>query len=144
ACPAEAASRAALARAIEERGVPDSGYFLQSAVEAGPGRWRLLFDWEEMMAVQEGGTGDWWDDWLGSSCPALVAHGGRSTLLSAALARRMAAERPGTELWTSPAAGHWIHDDDLEGFAGAVAAFLDRLPGMRRSRSGPGGGGPAR
>lgn len=122
--PTGARTREELARRIEEAGVPDSTYFMHSAVRDGD-RWRLLFDWDDMTAVQEGGTGDWWADWLGSTCPALVLHGGRSPLLPAWLAREMTERRPRTRLVTFPSAGHWIHDDAPEDFARAVTDFLD-------------------
>ena len=103
-----------------------SGSATKAAIFDG-GRWRLLFDWDQMMEVQEGALGDWWADWLGSRCPALVLHGGRSTLLPADLARQMVTRRPDTQLAEFPDAGHWIHDDDPDGLARAIAAFLDHL-----------------
>ncbi|MEU0686401.1 alpha/beta fold hydrolase [Streptomyces uncialis] len=121
--PARAGSREELAAAIEERGVPDSAYFLRSAVGEGD-HWRTLFDWTDMMAVQEHGVGDWWADWTGSRCPALVLHGGRSTLLPGALAEEMTARRPGTRLVRFPDAGHWVHDDAPEAVARTIADFL--------------------
>lgn len=121
--PRTAATREALGAAIEARGVPDAGYFLQSA-EPHRGGWRLLFDWDDMMAVQHGGCGDWWADWLGSRCPALVLHAGHGTLLPADMAGAMAERRPHATLMEFPHAGHWIHDDDPDGFAAAVAEFV--------------------
>lgn len=121
--PRQAATRRELEGLILDCGVPDAGYFMQSAVCEG-GRWRLLFDWDQMMKVQDGGLGDWWSDWLGSRCPALVLRGGRSTLLPAGLARQMVTRRPDTWLAEFPDAGHWIHDDDPDGFARAVSGFL--------------------
>lgn len=121
--PRQAATRRELEGLILDRGVPDAGYFMQSAVCEGS-RWRLLFDWDQMMKVQEGGLGNWWSDWLGSRCPALVLRGGRSTLLPAGLARQMVTRRPHTRLAEFPDAGHWIHDDDPDGFARAVSGFL--------------------
>ncbi len=125
--PTTAPTRDELARRIEAAGVPDSAYFIHSAVDNGD-HWRLLFDWDDMMAVQEGGVGDWWADWLGSTCPAVVLHGSQSTLLPSDLARTMVARRPHTSLVNFPKAGHWIHDDAPAGLAAAVADFLDRLP----------------
>jgi esterase len=122
--PRSAATRQELERLILAQGVPDAGYFMQSAVSDGD-RWRLLFDWDQMMDVQEGGIGDWWADWLGARCPALVLRSGHSTLLPADLAREMVARRPRTRLVEFPHAGHWIHDDDPDGFAHTVAAFLN-------------------
>ncbi|UED88328.1 alpha/beta hydrolase [Streptomyces profundus] len=125
--PSRAETRAALGALIEARGVPDAAYFLRSAVPAEDG-WRLLFDWDVMMAVQEGGVGDWWGDWLGSDCPALLLRGTESTLLPAELADAMVARRPGTERVDFPGAGHWVHDDAPEELATAVADFVHRLP----------------
>jgi esterase len=121
--PRSAVTKQELEGLILDRGMPDAGYFMQSAV-LDNGRWRLLFDWDQMMEVQAGGVGDWWADWLGSSCPALVLHGGHSTLLPVDLARQMVARRSGAHLVEFPGAGHWIHDDDPTGFADAIAAFL--------------------
>ncbi|MGW7519103.1 alpha/beta fold hydrolase [Streptomyces sp. NPDC054796] len=131
--PRTAPTREELGAAIVAAGVPDVSYFLQSAEPeggAGPdgGGWRLLFDWDDMMAVQESGVGDWWPEWLGSRCPALVLRGGHSTMLPAPLAREMTGHRPDTRLVEFPAAGHWIHDDDPDGFAEAVAEFLGAAP----------------
>jgi esterase len=53
-----------------EARVPDANCFLHSAV-AGEQGWRLLFDFDEMVAVQQHGLGDWWNDWPASTCPAL-------------------------------------------------------------------------
>lgn len=124
--PTSAPSLGALAETIKERGVPDPSYFLQSAVAASDG-WRLLFDPDEMMDVQRHGLGDWWPDWVGSSCPALLLRGGHSTLLPRDLATDMVRRRPHTTLVEFPDAGHWIHDDDPDGCANAILRFLTGL-----------------
>lgn len=124
--PTRAPSLAALAEAIRTQGVPDASYFLHSAVPDGDS-WRLLFDPDEMMDVQRHGLGDWWSDWLDSSCPALLLRGGRSMLLPSRLAADMAHRRPHTTLVELPAAGHWIHDDDPDGCAEAILHFLTNL-----------------
>jgi esterase len=121
--PRSAPTRKALEQCILAQGLPDAGYFMRSAVADG-GRWRLLFDWDQMMDVQEGGVGDWWADWLGSRCPALVLRGGHSTLLPPGLAQQMVTRRPDTRLVEFPGAGHWIHDDDPAGVARAIVEFL--------------------
>ncbi|MBA0049886.1 alpha/beta hydrolase [Streptomyces sp. AJS327] len=126
--PRGAASRAALGAAIEAAGAPDSGYFLQSAEPDADGGWRLLFDWTDMMAVQRGGVGDWWADWLASRVPALVLRGTESGLLPAGLARAMTELRPRTRKIEFQGAGHWIHDDDPDGVAAALARFLAAAP----------------
>ncbi|MEK8173220.1 alpha/beta hydrolase [Streptomyces sp. M19] len=63
------------------------------------------------MESQRAMCGDFWDGWLGSSCPALLLRGEHSPLLPAGHAREMAARRPRTELREFPGCGHWIHDD---------------------------------
>ncbi len=124
--PAAAATKDELAEAIRAQGIPDPGYFMQSAVPSENG-WRLLFDWDDMMAVQAGGIGDWWADWLGSSCPALVLRGEHTSMLPVESAAEMVARRPGSRLVEFAGAGHWIHDDDPAGVARAVGGFLDEL-----------------
>ena len=133
--PAAAPTEADLAAALQARGIPDASYFLQSAVLASDGRCRFLFDWEDMMAVQLSGVGDWWADWLGSACPALVLRGEHSSMLPAWLATRMAAQRPDTRLVDIAGAGHWVHDDAPRAMAAAISDFLAD-PAM--------GGGPGR
>ncbi|WP_226961295.1 MULTISPECIES: alpha/beta fold hydrolase [Streptomyces] len=135
--PRRAGTRAELSELIERRGVPDPSYFLRSAVPDEDG-WRMLLDWDVMMEVQRGGVGDWSADWRGSSCPALLLRGEESTLLPAALADRMVAERPGTERVDFPGAGHWVHDDAPVALAGAVTAFL-RDHGLLRTAPSAGG-----
>jgi esterase len=124
--PRCAPTREALAEAIRRQGVPNADYFLHSAV-AGAQGWRLLFDYDEMMAVQYHELGDWWSDWLGSACPALLLHGQRSTLLSTEMAHQMVRRRPRTQLVEFPHAGHWIHDDDPDGCAAAILGFLSTI-----------------
>ncbi len=123
--PMSAPTRAELAaRLCSVSGLPDVEYFMASAAPDGD-KWRMLFDWDDMMAVQNAGVGDWWDDWLASRHPALVLRGTDSALLPAALARDMVARRPGSRLVEFAGAGHWVHDDAPDEFARAVLAFVD-------------------
>ncbi|MDF5751767.1 alpha/beta hydrolase [Spongiactinospora sp. TRM90649] len=124
--PRRAATLGELRRGVEAHGIPDAGYFLESAVEH-PDGWGFLFDHVDMMASQRALVGDWWPDWLGSHCPALLVHGADSPILPTAMARRMAERRPGTVLRELPGCGHWVHDDAPAAFAAAVRDFLDRL-----------------
>jgi pimeloyl-ACP methyl ester carboxylesterase len=107
-------------------GFPAVEYFVDSLVET-PDGWRMLYSYDDMMAVQHGNVGDWWADWLGSSCPALLLHGEQSPLLPGPHAQEMAARRPNTELVEFPGCGHWLHDDDPAGFARAVRTFVNDL-----------------
>ncbi|WP_067873233.1 alpha/beta fold hydrolase [Nocardia vermiculata] len=125
--PATGATEEQLADALRAKGIPDPGFFMQSAEPTANGHWRLLFDWNEMMDVQVSGIGDWWDKWLSSTCPALVLRGEHSTLLPEPLAREMVTRRSNARLVQFPDAAHWIHDDDPEGVAEVVAGFLREL-----------------
>ncbi|GII90750.1 alpha/beta fold hydrolase [Sinosporangium siamense] len=114
---------AELRRQIEARGIPDASYFLESAVEHADG-WGLLFDYTDMMRSQEVLIGDWWPQWLGSTCPALLVHGLASAILPTSMARDMANRRPNTVLRELPGCGHWVHSDDPAGFTQVVREFL--------------------
>jgi esterase len=126
--PRSAPTGEALVEGIRAQGISDVDYFLRSAV-AGEQGWRLLFDYDEMMAVQHHGLGDWWSDWLASTCPALLLHGQRSTLLSTEMAHQMVRRRSGTQLVEFPEAGHWIHDDDPASCTAAILDFLSKISG---------------
>ncbi|MFD5320810.1 alpha/beta fold hydrolase [Streptomyces sp. NPDC127098] len=121
--PRRAAGLAELRALLTERVGQVADYFLESAAEH-PDGWGLSFDPETLLRSQRALLGDWWPDWLGSTCPALLLHGGESTVLPSALAREMAARRPDTRLVTFPGRGHWVHDEDPGGVAGAILAFL--------------------
>ncbi|NGO73962.1 alpha/beta fold hydrolase [Streptomyces boncukensis] len=124
--PRRAPSRGALGAAVEAHGVPDAGYFLESAAEFDDG-WGFLFDPAEMMASQRAFEGDFTAEWRASRQPALLLHGEHSFILTAGTARRMAAMRPGTRLVRFPCCGHWLYDDDPDAFAAAVGGFLDEV-----------------
>ncbi|KNB50727.1 alpha/beta fold hydrolase [Streptomyces caatingaensis] len=122
--PRHAPTRQALAAAVEARVGPYAVHFLDSAAETDDG-WSLLFDPAALTASQRAFAGDFSADWAASRQPALLLRGGDSFLLSSATARRMARERPGTRLREFPGCGHWLHEDDPDGFAREVGAFLD-------------------
>ncbi|MCP2165141.1 alpha/beta fold hydrolase [Goodfellowiella coeruleoviolacea] len=124
--PRRAPTLRALRDQVEALGIPDATYFLESAVEH-PDGWGFLFDQADMMASQQALVGDWWPDWLASTCPALLVHGQDSIVLPTAMAREMAGQRPNTRLREFPGCGHWVHDDDPVGFAHAVQEFLDTV-----------------
>lgn len=136
--PRYAPTREALAEAIRAHGVLEVDYFLLSAVVDEQG-WRLLFDYSEMMTVQHHGLGDWWHDWLASSCPALLLHGQRSTMLTTGMAHQMVHRRRGTQLVEFPHAGHFIHDDDPAGCATAIRDFLSTISDFGSAGSGSAG-----
>lgn len=127
--PRRTRTRRDLARALTERGVP-AVRFMDSAVEFDDG-WGFLFDADDLMASQEGLRGDFTAVWNATRRPALLLRAADSFLLTAATARRMAAERPNTLLVEVPGCGHWLHADAPEAFAREVGAFLDRTRGVR-------------
>ncbi|WTD03802.1 alpha/beta hydrolase [Streptomyces albidoflavus] len=132
--PRRAPSREALRQAVEARGIPDASPFLDSA-HPFPDGWGFLFDQADLTASQSALTGDFSAAWLRSAGPpALLLRAEHSFLLTRDTARWMAGARPGTELRELPACGHWLHTDDPDGFAAAVAGFLDG----RRTGPGPG------
>ncbi|MEO8177292.1 MAG: alpha/beta hydrolase [Deltaproteobacteria bacterium] len=88
--------------------------------------WTLAFDPHELVAMEKVLSGDFWPDWLGSSCPALVVRGTQSKAVDGALLESMAQRRPNTRL-VSLEAGHVTHHDDAAGFNAAVHQFLQDL-----------------
>ncbi|MFE1148458.1 alpha/beta fold hydrolase [Streptomyces albidoflavus] len=131
--PRRAPSREALREAVEARGIPDATYFLDSA-HLFPDGWGFLFDQADLMASQAALAGDFSAAWLRSAGPpAPLLRAEHSFLLSPATARWMAGARPDTTLRQLPTCGHWLHTDDPDGCAAAVAGFLDG----RRTGPGP-------
>ena len=88
--------------------------------------WTLAFDPEDLVAMQKVLNGDFWDEWMVSTCPALVVRGTNSKAVDGKLLESMAARRPNTEL-VSLEAGHVTHHDDPVGFVSNVRAFLRKL-----------------
>ena len=98
--------------------------------------WTLAFDPDELVGMKDVLNGNFWPEWLASTCPALVVRGTDSKAVDGALLERMAARRPNTELLTLKA-GHVTHHDDLAGFVSGVRTFLEKhrigpLPEHRR------------
>ncbi|MFJ4828314.1 alpha/beta fold hydrolase [Streptomyces bacillaris] len=103
-----------------------SASYLTDAVREYPDGWGLAFDPKDMNASQQHLNGVHWDDWLASDCPVLLIRGSRSTVLSAAHAKDMAARRPRVQLVEFPA-GHTVHETVPAEFAAAVRGFLGSL-----------------
>ncbi len=116
------ATREALEERIGPRFAP---YFVDSFRHTLDG-WTLAFDPRDMVASQGQLNGDHWDDWLASTCPALLVRGRDSKVTSAEQFEDMAARRPDTALVTL-AGGHVVHADNPAGFAQAVKTYLQRL-----------------
>ncbi|NEP80066.1 MAG: alpha/beta hydrolase [Okeania sp. SIO3B3] len=101
-------------------------YFMESLKEYSDG-WGFRFRYKDMVVSQQQLNGDWWPDWLGSSCPALLMCGQLSKVLPTKHAREMAVQRPNTRLIEFSECGHNIHFDAVEDFHKAVQEFIDSL-----------------
>jgi esterase len=88
--------------------------------------WTLAFDPGELVSMKEVLNGNFWSDWLATTCPALVIRGTDSKAVDGKVLESMAARRPNTELVTLKA-GHVTHHDDLAGFTSSVRALLGRI-----------------
>ncbi|GLY30458.1 alpha/beta fold hydrolase [Kineosporia sp. NBRC 101731] len=61
------------------------------------------------------------------TCPTLVLHGAKDTLVSVQLAEDVAARVPGAELTVVPESAHFLPFEQADAFNEAVLAFLGRL-----------------
>ena len=87
-------TRAALGARSGARLVPA----LSASIRETAAGWRLAFDPNDTVASQSALNGDHWDDWLASSCPALLIGGRDSRVTDAAQLAQMASRRPNTQL----------------------------------------------
>jgi pimeloyl-ACP methyl ester carboxylesterase len=113
------ATREELAERVGPRYLP----YLQQSFRQTPGGWKLAFDPRDMVVSQSHIEGDYWADWLATSCPALLIRGLESKLTMPAHLEQMAARRPSTRL-RSLDGGHVVHVDNPAGFTEEVKAFL--------------------
>ncbi len=97
--------------------------YLSDSIREGPDGWKLAFDPRDTVASQGFLNGNHWQDWLASSCPALLIRGEESRVTKQAQLEEMAARRPSTRLQVLKG-GHVVHLDNLHDFAKAVVAFL--------------------
>jgi pimeloyl-ACP methyl ester carboxylesterase len=114
-------SREQLEKVVGPRFLP----YLRDSFRLDSGRWRLAFDTEEMLESQRCLIGEYWSDWLASSCPALLIRGAESRVTSEVHLREMAEKRPNTVFRQLPG-GHVVHLDNHASFADAVREFLRR------------------
>ncbi|QHW29683.1 alpha/beta hydrolase [Paenibacillus rhizovicinus] len=121
--PYRSASLRELRQSLADVGLRAIDYFAESVMEDERG-WGFRTDlkWLQVSVPQSNGV--WWEDWLGSSCPILLIHGGKSFILDTEQARRMAASRPNTKLAVFEQCGHGVHYDDIDGYFNAVKDFL--------------------
>ncbi|GHB80217.1 hypothetical protein GCM10010347_58580 [Streptomyces cirratus] len=107
---------------------PVGSRFVEQALRPLPGGegWRLPFHPQDMTDSAEACRGDHWDNWLASTCPALLVHGTRSQTLAQDTADAMVARRPGTS-YTPLDGDHFVPFTDPDGFHEAVRKFLAGL-----------------
>jgi pimeloyl-ACP methyl ester carboxylesterase len=115
------ATRAELERAIGDRLL----WSVEPSIREVDQGWTLAFDVDGILEASRHMSGDFWEDWCASSCPALVVRGTQSRVVDGALMERMARVRANSEL-VSLEGGHVAHHDDPEGFVQAVRQFLRR------------------
>jgi len=112
-------TREALAERIGPRLLP----YLQDSFRETPAGWRLAFEPREIVESGRCLSGDHWQDWLASECPALLIRGLNSRVTTQAALGQMTSRRPNTLLKVLDG-GHVVHADNLEGFVDAVKEFL--------------------
>ncbi|WP_442604238.1 alpha/beta fold hydrolase [Paenibacillus sp. KN14-4R] len=124
--PARSASLQELRESLEQVGIRAIDYFSESVFEDELG-WGFRSDLKGMRVSQLNLNGNWWDDWLASSCPALLIQGQNSFVLKLNHAEHMVSKRPNTKLAVFENCGHGVHSDDPEGYYQVVKKFLDEL-----------------
>ncbi len=115
-------TRAAADRALADA-VPDAamrGFLLQNLLTGATPAWRIPLD---VLAAALDGIAQW--PVRGSyPGPTLFLAGGRSDYVLAEHRAAIRTQFPAAEFQTLPAAGHWLHADDPDGFVTTVTAFL--------------------
>jgi esterase len=111
-----------LAQRIGPRFLP----YLEDSIRQTANGWKLAFEPREMLISQSHLNGNYWQDWLASTCPALLLRGKQSRVTTQEQFEQMAARRPNTQLQYLDG-GHVLHQDSPAAFAHAVRAFLKSL-----------------
>lgn len=124
--PERSPSLQLLKEALNRVGFKAVDYFSESVFEDEKG-WGFRFDKEGMAISTRGICGNWWGDWLASTCPILLIHGAKSWLLKREEAEQMQKRRPNTTLEVFEQCGHGVHCDDVDGFYQVVKTFLDQV-----------------
>ena len=115
-------TRDALAQRVGPRFLP----YLEDSFRESHGGWRLAFDPEDMVRSEEWLKGEYWDEWLSTTCPALVIRGSDSRVTTLKSMEEMTRRRPNTVL-VELEGGHIVHQDSPERFAAELKLFLQSL-----------------
>jgi pimeloyl-ACP methyl ester carboxylesterase len=96
------------------------------------GRWVWKFDLEGIararLSPDPARHVDLWPHVTALRCPTLVLRGAQSDFLPTATCEEMTARQPLLTWAEIPAAGHYVHDDNLTGYLTALRSFLQRHP----------------
>jgi len=115
-------TRDALAERIGPRFLP----YLEDSFRETCDGWRLAFDPEDMVRSEGSLKGQYWQEWLSTTCPALVIRGRDSKVTSRPTLEEMTRRRPNTRL-IELQGGHVVHHDSPDAFATALRSFLRSL-----------------
>ncbi len=115
-------TRGALAVRIGPRLLP----YLEDSFQESHDGWRLAFDPEDMVRSEEWLKGQYWQEWLSTSCPALATRGADSRVTTREQMEEMARRRPNT-VFLELEGGHILHQDTPERFATELRSFLQSL-----------------
>ncbi|UPK75592.1 alpha/beta hydrolase [Nocardioidaceae bacterium SCSIO 66511] len=113
----------ALAEDLRGRGIDDPSYFIRDALRFADG-WGLGFDHDDMVESQRRLVGDYSRSWQAIQVPTLLIRGAESFILDGDMAAEMITMQPKAVLREFDGCGHWVHDDDPAGVAGAVREFI--------------------
>ena len=111
--------------ALAERVGPRLLPYLQESFRETPAGWRLAFEPREIVESGRCLSGDHWQDWLATKCPALLIRGLSSRVTTQAAVEQMTSRRPNTILNVIDG-GHVVHFDNPAGFGDAVKKFLGK------------------
>lgn len=112
--------------ALAERVGPRFRSSVEDSFRAVPGGWTLAFDPEDIIRSENAMRGNYWDDWLKTTCPALVIRGRESRVTTREQLKEMAHRRPNS-VFIELEGGHVVHQDSPESFARELRSFLRSL-----------------
>jgi pimeloyl-ACP methyl ester carboxylesterase len=113
-------------QALEEKIGPRLTPYLRPSFRKTEAGWKLAFDPRDIARSEANLHGDHWQDWLTSSCPALLIRGEESRVTSQEHLEEMARRRPHTTFRSLPG-GHVVHASHPQQFVQAVRTFLQEL-----------------
>ncbi len=111
---------------LEERIGPRFLPYVKNSLRHDTQGWRLAFNPEDLVKSMNSVVGDYWQDWLASSCPTLLIRGQDSNITTETHLREMATRRPNTEFCTIEG-GHILHIDNPIEYTQLVKKFLSTL-----------------